>query len=146
MARGEGIPRAEWPARRREWARQLKEWAASELSQAAYCRREGLDQCTFSGWKRRLRWKAGPVRPQSEAGRGHVGSTHRQDGNQKRTRGSERAPVFVPLRVAGAGACAASPRLEVVLRNGRVVRCESSVKPAVLAAVAAALETDGAPC
>ena len=56
------------------------------------------------------------------------------------------APVFVPLRVTGTPACATSTRLEVVLRNGRVVRCESSVKPAVLAALAAALETNGAPC
>jgi len=146
MARGEGIPGSEWPARRREWARRLKEWSASGLSQAAYCRREGLDQCTFSGWKRRLGWKTGRVTPQSEAARGHVGSAHRQDDSQRRTRGPERAPVFVPLRVTGAPACAANSRFEVVLRNGRVVRCESSVRPAVLAALAAALEADGVPC
>jgi len=133
MARGEGIPRSEWPTRRREWARRLREWSASGLSQAAYCRREGLDKCTFSGWKRRLRWKAGLVTPQSEAARGH-------GGKRNETSAPERAPVFVPLRVAGRGCCTASQRLEVVLRNGRVVRCESSVRPAVLATLAAALE------
>jgi len=146
MARGERIPRAEWPARRKEWARRLTGWSASGLSQAAYCRREGLDQCTFSGWKRRLGWKTGLVTPLSEAQRRHVGSAQRPDGSDKRTRRPERAPVFVPLHVTGTPACATSTRLEVVLRNGRVVRCESSVKPAVLAALAAALETNGAPC
>ena len=139
MARGERIPRSAWPTRRKEWASRLAEWAASGLSQAAYCRREGLDQCTFSGWKRRLGWKAGLVGPQKEAARG-------RGGNRSKTRAPERAPVFVPLHVTGTPACATSTRLEVVLRNGRVVRCESSVRPAVLAAVAAALETNGAPC
>jgi hypothetical protein len=48
--------------------------------------------------------------------------------------------------VTGRAAGASHSRLEVVLRNGRVVRCESTMAPSVLAAVAAALETGGAPC
>jgi hypothetical protein len=139
MARGEPIPRSEWPARRKEWARRLAEWAASGLSQAAYCRREALEQCTFSGWKRRLGWQAGLVGPQKEAAYG-------RGGNRSKASAPGRAPVFVPLRVTGAPACATNSRLEVVLRNGRVVRCESSVRPAVLAVLAAALETNGVPC
>jgi len=146
MARGERIPRLAWPTRRKEWARRLAEWAASGLSQAAYCRREGLDQCTFSGWKRRLGWKKRSIETGVDGEREPVRSAGRPGGDHTTRTAGERTAFFVPLSVAGTPACATNSRLEVVLRNGRVVRCESSVRPAVLAALAAALETNGAPC
>ena len=116
------------------------------MSQAGYCRREGLDQCTFSGWKRRLGWKGkcGGKSGSAERGRGCSGAW--PDGRHKTKSECGQPAFFVPLRVAGRAACSTSTRLEVVLRNGRVVRCESSMAPRVLAAVAAALERDGAPC
>ena len=146
MARGEGIPRAAWPARRKEWTRRLEEWSASGLSQAAYCRREGLDQCTFSGWKRRLRWREKCAGASAGTEHCQTRGAARQERGQKTRSADERAPVFVPLRITGAPACASNARLEVVLRNGRVMRCESSMAPRILAAVAAALETNGVPC
>lgn len=146
MARGERVPRSAWPARRREWGRRLVEWAASGLSQAAYCRREGVDQCTFSGWKRRLGWKRKSVQTGVDGKREPACSAGRRGGIRKAKTAGGRGAFFVPLRVAGTPAGLCGTRLEVVLRNGRVVRCESGVAPSVLAAVAAALERDSAPC
>jgi len=37
------------------WARHLERQAASGLTQAAYCRREGIKVPSFQYWKRRLR-------------------------------------------------------------------------------------------
>jgi hypothetical protein len=79
--------------------------------------------------------------------RGHIGSAERQgDRHHARKSAPEQTPFFVPVRVTDAPACAGNSLVEVVLRNGRVVRCESGVAPSVLAAMAAALEKDGAPC
>ncbi len=36
------------------WEAQVEAWRASGETQAAYCRRHGLSQITFSGWKRRF--------------------------------------------------------------------------------------------
>ncbi len=36
------------------WSEHIKHWQASDLSQAAYCRQEDLDEQQFSYWKRKL--------------------------------------------------------------------------------------------
>jgi hypothetical protein len=63
MARGERLPRSQWPAQRRKWAEHIAEWATGSLSQAEYCRRKNLDEKTFSGWKRRFGWRTKAVSP-----------------------------------------------------------------------------------
>ena len=63
MARGERLPRLQWPARRKKWAEHVAEWATGSLSQAEYCRRKNLDEKTFSGWKRRFGWGTKALSP-----------------------------------------------------------------------------------
>lgn len=36
------------------WEAHVEAWRAGNETQAAYCRRHGLSQITFSGWKRRF--------------------------------------------------------------------------------------------
>ncbi len=40
--------------RRRFWENHLREWQASGLSQAGYCRKQGLSGKSFVYWKKRL--------------------------------------------------------------------------------------------
>lgn len=40
--------------KRKFWEEQLQEWKSSGLSQADYCRRQGLSIKSFGYWKRRL--------------------------------------------------------------------------------------------
>ncbi len=52
---------------RAEWQRIIEAFAASGLTQAAFCRREGLALSTFQYWKRRLAAGGPGTRPGSEA-------------------------------------------------------------------------------
>jgi hypothetical protein len=36
------------------WRQHVEAWQASGLTQAAYCRQQGLNPFTFTGWRRRL--------------------------------------------------------------------------------------------
>ena len=164
MAQRAGIPKAQWPARRKEWAQHLAEWATGGLSQAEYCRRRNLDETTFSGWKRRLDWARKSVgRPGQRSGKGKevtdysVGNPlgHRADtlsGKEEKLQPGKRklavggAQMFVPLRVVQAESDADAILAEVVLRNGRVLRVGTRSDPAAVGRLAAALERDGVPC
>lgn len=42
------------PEKRRFWEAQLRAWQRSGLTQAEYCRRQGLKRRLFGFWKRRL--------------------------------------------------------------------------------------------
>ena len=42
------------PEKRRFWEAQLRAWQRSGLTQAEYCRRQGLKRLLFCCWKRRL--------------------------------------------------------------------------------------------
>ena len=132
MARDAGGRQGRWAVRRAEWRRRLAEWAACGETQAAYCRRHSLDQNTFSGWKRRLKFSAGVDR------NARIGDAAQRDG----------LPAFIPLRLSGAGSGAAALTsmavAEVVLRNGRVLRIPAAYDVAAAARLASALEA--APC
>lgn len=91
------------------WVKQIAAWQASQLSQAAFCRREGISLHNFRAWlyqpERRRARQAWQVR-------------------QRQATPSNAAPAFVELRVTGEPPAAealpaAFGTLEVVLRNGR---------------------------
>src|SRR5436853_2764732 len=89
------------------WRRHLTAWAGSGLSQAAYCRREGLTANEFSWWKREV---------------------------ARRDRCAAKAtPEFVPVRVASPQTVPYT--FELSLRGGRVLRFDGCVDPAALGAV-----------
>ena len=117
-----------WELRQQEretlWRKRVGAWSRSGLSQAAYCRQQGLAPADFSWWKHELARRDGlaaasPAQPSSE-----------------------RLPQFVPLQVTAVntrGACA------LELRNGRRLQIDSGTDPRWVAELAAALE-DNAPC
>ena len=98
--------------RERRWRGHLRAWAGSGLSQAAYCRREGLTANDFSWWKREIA---------------------RRDRSTAKS-----APTFVPVLVAPPPPMAYS--FELSLQSGRVLRFDGRVDAAALGAVVRALE------
>ena len=164
MARRAGIPKSQWPARRKEWAQHVAVWATGSLNQAEYCRRQNLDETTFSGWKRRLGWASKAVgRPEGGSGKGKraadssagitggprkgaLSGKEKELGPGQRRLAVDGAQMFVPLRVAQAQSAPGVILAEVVLRNGRVLRVGTGSDPVAVGRLAAALEQDGVPC
>jgi hypothetical protein len=112
--------------REKKWRAHLAAWQRSGLSQAAYCRREGLTPSEFSWWKCRLARSA----EQKQAllvPAGQAGGT------------------FVPFQLPGLVVESKSAPCEVVLKNGRRLWIESGAAPEWIAALARALE-QVAPC
>jgi hypothetical protein len=100
-------------AAERRWRRHLAAWKASGLSQAAYCRREGLVANDFSRWKREL---------------------------ARRDQRSAPTPAFVPVRVAQP---LTAYGFEVALQGGRLLRFGGPIDLAALSAVVRVLEAAG---
>ena len=137
MARGKtasGRSRTE-RAREREarWRKVLARWRKSGLSQAAFCREQGLSAETFTWWKREL-------------GRRDAAKTGRRTAKSRGPASGSGAVGFAPVRVVGAvgDVPVGHGGLEVVLAGGRRVRVGSGVGRELLAMVVSVLE--GVPC
>ena len=102
--------------RARYWASQVSAWEQSGLSQAAFCRRQGLKGGTFAWWKRQLR-QAVDKRP-------------------KRGRPGKATGRFVEVQLA-----ASRPEYEVLLACGRSIRVPSAFDPQVLSRLITAVES-----
>ena len=108
--------------RRAQWRARVEAWEASGLSQAEFCRRQGLKPADFSWRKREL--ALGKEKCQSR-----VPSVQR----------ATNAPLFVPVTVK-----ALSPAwVEIELSNRRVIRGSLDCDPRALARLASALEEAG---
>ncbi|MGH9440131.1 MAG: IS66 family insertion sequence element accessory protein TnpA [Terriglobia bacterium] len=140
----------------------VNKWKASGLSQAEFCRREGLQQWQLSEWKRFVevlerQEQDVPARLGEESSiddRPAAGKRRRKAGRRTYRPGrpatlAEPQP-FVPVRLvdvaaeAGRGADAArifDCVLEVVLERGQIVRVASNCEPRFLSAVVSALDT-----
>jgi hypothetical protein len=92
------------------WRRRLNDWQRSGLTGREFCRRHGLSEPSFYGWRREIA---------------------RRD---REIADAQCSPAFVPLHVVPA------EPIEVVLRGGRVVRVGSIFDASHLQAVVAALE------
>lgn len=139
MAQGEVWGKAAWDRLRATWRERLREWVASGKSQSRYCRERGLNPNTFSGWKRRLRWQ------ESDGGR-----AVRRAGVSTGPGAFGPKARFTQLTVRGEAGHAtpgletkageSSSIVEIVLRNGRVVRAGIQTPVESLARLAQALE------
>jgi hypothetical protein len=105
------------------WRGMIAAWARSGLSQAEYCRRQGIQAVTFSWWKRRL--------SQAEVGAG--------DRRQDRFRSAAVKAGFVEVRVPQLTRAA----YEVVLPGGRTVRVPGDFDAQVLGRLIAVVEAAG---
>src|SRR5258705_2734928 len=113
------------PERRRRWTSEQKlqivgESLAAGAKVAAVARRHDVHPNLIYGWRRQMR---NGVLSASPAG----------------------GVQFVPVTVAAAPGFGSEPAIEVVLRNGRVLRVSDGVAPTRAAALAEALEGIG-PC
>jgi len=139
MAQGEVWGKAAWDRLRAAWRERLREWAASGQSQSRYCRERGLNPNTFSGWKRRLGWQ------ESSGDR-----AAKRVGVAAETVAVKPKALFTQLRVRGepghvtppweTTAGESNPVVEIVLRNGRVLRAGIQAPVESLARLARALE------
>jgi hypothetical protein len=104
--------------RRRVWEARLRRFAESDLTVAAFCRRERVSAPSFYEWRRKLGGKNG------------------------RRISQHQAPVFVPVRIEPAAAV-----VEVRLPNGVVVSLPAGETATLAAAITAAARlpatTDG---
>lgn len=104
-------------AKERHWREIVAKHAASGLSVRAFCRREQLAENSFYAWRRTLAERDGEVESR------------------------QRAPAFVPMRVADRPAREASIEMELV--GGRVLRLPESISAERLAELLVALEARG---
>ena len=98
-----------------QWRRWIQSWRASGLSVRAFCVRHGLAQPSFYAWRRELQRRAAEQ------------------------------PAFVPVRVVPDDVSAGDGSVEVVLRDGRMVRVGPGFDAATLLQVVAVLE-ERLPC
>jgi hypothetical protein len=119
------------------WTKRVSQWQASGLSQAEYCRRNGIKLTTFNFWKLRvLKQQPGPARhrkPRAVSGPHPVAK-------QKRVRiASKPAARFIPVAVRPDAAHSAW-WCEIACRNGRVLRLSEKPPSEVLRELMSALE------
>jgi hypothetical protein len=125
-------------AARAAWQRHLAAWRTSGQTQAAYCRRHGVNEQRFSWWKRRLeKQPPGPARP--TARRGTPMPTPKVRASQS-VPIRKATPAFVPLtlRAPGWGAGNAAWACELAWADGRRRRFRERPTPDELRAYAAA--------
>jgi hypothetical protein len=107
----QGKPRD--PHKEQFWRAHLTRWQHSGLSIRAYCSRHHLAQPSFYHWRRTLAQRTAPAAASTPL-------------------------TFVPLHLAPSPQ--PGPVLEVVLRNGRLLRLTPEVPVAVVRNLLAALE------
>ena len=122
----------------KQWRQRVAAWARSELSQSAYCRRNGIVLPTFNYWKRRL-------------------EKERPRGRARFSNFAPPPPPFLPVRIVTPNGTTTesnsrqaqsvfaakrdeSSAITVQLRNGRILRCADSIAPEALGQLATALE------
>lgn len=132
--------------RTKYWRRHLDRWERSGLSQAAYCRRHGINAVTFAWWKRKLGVAAASSEQQGRNGK----RTSSRKRAFARTRASSRtqmysAPAgsgtsdakFVEVELSTVGTAA----YEVVLSCGVVIRLPADFDPDKVSQLIAVVES-----
>ena len=138
----------------------VEKWRASGLTQAEFCRRDGLPEWQLSGWKRfvevlekQAAKMPAPVGRQSGMGTGPRARKERKNNGHPTCHPGQAAPAeaqpFVPVRLVdvvaedgkeNGAASVLDTVLEVVLKRGRIVRVTPGCEPQFLCAVVSALE------
>jgi len=128
---------------RRTTRREMVErWKASGLSQAAFCRQEGLSPKTFYGWKVGVEREGAAKQTRAAGSRGTDGRSAPP---------AEASPAWASVKLVPSRGAEANTRppgsasreavcLEVVLGNGRRVRVGTDVDASLLAKVVGVLE------
>lgn len=124
-----------------QWAERMAAWRRSELTQAEFCRRHGLDQGTFSAWKYRLQREEIANRPAHDQRRSKSTDASRPASRKARaTSASQSTPPANQFVEMSWPAPAAARGYEVVLASRRVIRLPHDFDPAVVSRLIAAVE------
>jgi hypothetical protein len=135
----------------------VAKWKASGLSQAEFCRREGMQQWQLSDWKRFVESRQEEV--QDFPGQPHLDEdsgtlqerkqTGRRKLRQHRDETVAESQPFVPVRVVDVAASDDTHKasnvvdfvLELVLKGGQMIRVASNCEPQFLGAIVSALDS-----
>jgi hypothetical protein len=123
----------------RDWRQVLRQWQRSGQRVRAFCVEHGLSEPSFYAWRRTIQQRdqeaaRGPRRHSRQAG-GQVEGT-----DAPRCQGVAGLPAFVPVMIA-----APAPVLEIVLRDGHLVRVPVGFDAATLRQLLAVLD-EAPPC
>ena len=125
MARGRERDRG----KERYWRRLLRQWQRSGQGVRTFCLVHGLSDASFYAWRRTIQERDRQAQPRSRHGPRRAGPVE-----------GDGLPSFVPVTIAAS----ASP-LEVVLRDGPVVRVPAGFDAATLRQLLAVL-AEAPPC
>ena len=117
------------------WRHVLRQWRRSGQGVRRYCAEHGLSEPSFYAWRRTLQERDRQAQPQPTRGpvsAGQVLGTGVPRGHAQ--------PRFEPVTVL-----TPAPALEVVCRDGRVVRVPPGFEPTALRQVLAVL-AEASPC
>jgi transposase len=106
-------------ATRAEWSARVKKWKRSGLAVEEFARREGIDAKLLGWW----RWKLGSTQIAASV--------------------IAPEPRFLPVHVMASQSPPAATPIEIVLRNGWVVRVSPGFDAATLERVLAVTGTEG---
>ena len=141
------------PAKERFWRRTIKRWEKDDLTIRAFCEQERLSAASFHWWRGELK-KRDQLSSRSKANHSNRSTVNRAKSRSRkrstsrpsvlRKRASPSAspsPSFVPVRVASeTSAFSGRDVMEILLRNGRVVRVCPTVDTEALSKVVTMLE------
>lgn len=124
MARRGGQDRGkEW-----KWRRLLRHWRRSGQSVRAYCWEHRVSEPSFYAWRR-------TIAERDRQARGPGRRRRRPDDSRTPCDAADRSPAFLPVQVT-----MPPPALEIVLRDGRLVRVPSGFDAATLRQLLAVME------
>ena len=111
----------------RYWRQMLRRWRHSGRTVRDFCAANRLSEPTFYSWRRTIAARDQEAAPRQTTERDRRPTrAHESDGG---------GPTFVPIRVV-----ATTPALEVVLRDGRVVRVPADFDAIALRQLLAVLD------
>lgn len=143
------------PQREQQWRAVLRQWQTSGQSVRDYCRAQGLKESAFYFWRRELarRGPAGAQQQEAEGRQPPGNPSHRERAaaSLRRTaRARQEQARFLPVQVvrdrdhAAHGARATAGGIEIVVRDGHLVRVQPGFDRQMLAEVLRVLEAQ--PC
>jgi hypothetical protein len=120
-----------------QWSKRVAQWQASGLSQAEFCRQNGIKLTTFNFWKLRvLKQQPGPTlhrKPRVSA------ASHPPEKRKRVRTASTPAARFVPV-VVRPDTARSEWWCEIACRNGRVLRLREKAPSETLRELVADLE------
>lgn len=128
---------AEYDVWVKAWTKRVEQWQASGLSQAEFCRQNGIKLTTFNFWKLRvLKQQPGPTRHRKLRA---SAAKHPPEKQKRVGAASKPAARFVPV-VVRPDSARSEWWCEIACRNGRVLRLRENLPSETLRELVANLE------